>query len=366
MLGSMSVSSSSQGASNQGRPPPQLNKELPQRVSPSTHPRPSQSQHPGGRYDQNHRVPHTAPAPRQGNSASYNHPSTAPSNSGRLYSPPPQHYGFGPPPSQPAQNRPPPSSSYPSRSPQPPQQPPGSRVNAGMPASNDPHDLFPLFRAANASNSGALSPAELGSALVNGDYTAFDRDTVTMMIRMFDRDNNGRVGFDEFVALWRFLAAWRELFDRFDEDRSGRISFDEFNKALVSFGYRLSQSFIELLFTTFDRKGRGKVAPIPGQKQGMSFDLFVQACLTLKRMTDVFKRYDEDRDGYITLGFEEFLTGMWISCLLTTFHSHLFSFLTDSISHGQKSCSFRNIMDEKAIDIETTPTLYHDQCHVAL
>lgn len=25
-------------------------------------------------------------------------------------------------------------------------------------------------------------------------------------------------------------------------------------------------------------------------------------------MTDVFKRYDDDRDGYITLSFEEFIT----------------------------------------------------------
>jgi hypothetical protein len=41
----------------------------------------------------------------------------------------------------------------------------------------------------------------------------------------------------------------------------------------------------------------------------MSFDLFVQACISLKRMTDVFKRYDDDRDGYITVSFEEFLTG---------------------------------------------------------
>ena len=46
-----------------------------------------------------------------------------------------------------------------------------------------------------------------------------------------------------------------------------------------------------------------------GRNMGLSFDLFVQACISLKRMTDVFKRYDEDRDGYITLSFEEFLTG---------------------------------------------------------
>lgn len=44
----------------------------------------------------------------------------------------------------------------------------------------------------------------------------------------------------------------------------------------------------------------------------MSFDIFVQSCITLKRMTDVFKRYDEDRDGYVTFAFEEFLTGKCI------------------------------------------------------
>lgn len=45
----------------------------------------------------------------------------------------------------------------------------------------------------------------------------------------------------------------------------------------------------------------------------MSFDLFVQSCIILKRMTDVFKKYDDDRDGYITLSFEEFLTGTFLS-----------------------------------------------------
>ncbi len=100
-------------------------------------------------------------------------------------------------------------------------------------------------------------------------------------------------------GLWGFLAAWRALFDRFDEDESGHISFDEYAKALVAFGYRLSSPFVNLLYTTYDKSGEGK----------MSFDLFVQSCIILKRMTDVFKKYDDDRDGYITLSFEEFLTG---------------------------------------------------------
>lgn len=54
-----------------------------------------------------------------------------------------------------------------------------------------------------------------------------------------------------------------------------------------------------MMYGIYDRRGANS----------MSFDLFVQSCISLKRMTDVFKRYDKDRDGVITLTFEEFLTG---------------------------------------------------------
>lgn len=145
---------------------------------------------------------------------------------------------------------------------------------------------------------GQLSEKELSAALVNGDWTAFDPQTVRMMIRMFDSDRSGTIGFEEFCGLWSFLASWRTLFDRFDQDRSGNISLDEFSNALVAFRYRLSDRFVETLFRTYDKRNEGV----------MSFDLFVQACISLKRMTDVFKRYDDDRDGYITLSFEDFLT----------------------------------------------------------
>jgi Ca2+-binding EF-hand superfamily protein len=94
-----------------------------------------------------------------------------------------------------------------------------------------------------------------------------------------------------YSGLWGFLSAWRGLFDKFDEDRSGSISYNEFSDALIAFGYRLSPGFVHLLYSTYDRQ----------RKNAISFDLFVQACISLKRMTDVFKKYDDDRDGYITL-----------------------------------------------------------------
>lgn len=156
-----------------------------------------------------------------------------------------------------------------------------------------------MFKAVDKSGTGQLTEKELRAALVNGDWTSFDPHTVKMMIRMFDVDKTGSINFDEFCGLWSFLAAWRNLFDRFDEDHSGYISFDEYSKALVAFGYRLTPTFVGILYRTYEKGAGGN----------MSFDLFVQSCIGLKRMTDVFKRYDEDRDGYITLSFEEFLTG---------------------------------------------------------
>ncbi|KAI9701676.1 MAG: hypothetical protein M1820_006447 [Bogoriella megaspora] len=206
---------------------------------------------------------------------SYSNP-PPPSNYGYTSPPPPADYGQGPRPTG-YHNRPPVSHRPPSTPAPPPKD------------GNDRDSLWPIFQAVDKDRSGHLSEKELRTALVNGDWSAFDPHTVRMMIRMFDLDRSGTIDFDEFCGLWGFLAAWRGLFDRFDVDRSGSISLQEFQEALVAFGYRLSPNFVKLLFGTYD-KGRG-----------LSFDLFVQACISLKRMTDVFKKYDDDRDGYITL-----------------------------------------------------------------
>ncbi|KAH8675497.1 hypothetical protein BX600DRAFT_507734 [Xylariales sp. PMI_506] len=222
-------------------------------------------------------VPHSAHRnsdPRRlSPSGQYHHPGQS------VMSPPPQATGPRPTAhSRPvATSRPPPS--------------PAPQERGGDPT------LLPLFKAVDKAGTGQLSERELSAALVNGDWTAFDPQTVRMMIRMFDSDRSGTIGFEEFCGLWSFLASWRTLFDRFDQDRSGNISLDEFNNALVAFRYRLSPRFVKLLFDTYDKRNEGV----------MSFDLFVQACISLKRMTDVFKKYDDDRDGYITLGFEDFL-----------------------------------------------------------
>ncbi|KAJ4343040.1 hypothetical protein N0V87_000758 [Didymella glomerata] len=273
---------------SQGSRPPRTSSARPDYNKPAPAPPTAQHSHrPEERYGGRPQSYEQRPPPGAYNDNRYDSRyDSRPSHQG-IGSPPPANYGHGPPP-QGFHGRPPIAQQQrPPPTPAPPRD------------ANDRDALWKLFGAVDRNQSGSLTEAELRTALVNGDWSPFDAHTVRMMIRMFDTDRSGSVNFDEFCGLWGFLSAWRGLFDRFDADHSGSISYAEFNEALIAFGYRLSQQFVTLLYRTYDRGGRNE----------MSFDLFVQACISLKRMTDVFKKYDEDRDGYITLSFEEFLTG---------------------------------------------------------
>uniref|UniRef100_A0A672T7M4 Programmed cell death 6 n=1 Tax=Sinocyclocheilus grahami TaxID=75366 RepID=A0A672T7M4_SINGR len=108
-----------------------------------------------------------------------------------------------------------------------------------------------------------------------------------------------------------------------DKDRSGAISDTELQQALsngitpkqmivlfqpkktlnfkrfsLCTGYRLSDQFYNTLIEKFDRQKRSQVA----------FDDFIQCCIVLQRLTDVFRRYDTDQDGWIQVSYEQYLS----------------------------------------------------------
>jgi Ca2+-binding EF-hand superfamily protein len=74
----------------------------------------------------------------------------------------------------------------------------------------------------------------------------------------------------EFVGLWGYLDQWRNLFRRFDADGSGAIDRGEFSNALQSFGYRLSDKFVNLLFASYDKRGETPELQLGEEPAGLS------------------------------------------------------------------------------------------------
>ncbi|EIE85454.1 hypothetical protein RO3G_10164 [Rhizopus delemar RA 99-880] len=123
------------------------------------------------------------------------------------------------------------------------------------------------------------------------------------MVNMFDTDNSGTINYNEFIGLWKYIEDWKRCFQAFDVDRSGSINESEMGNALRSFGFNVSPRFVHTLIQKFDRfatmnnTGKGDV----------TFDNFVQACVTVKTLTDSFKQFDNDHDGWIQINYEQFL-----------------------------------------------------------
>jgi len=145
---------------------------------------------------------------------------------------------------------------------------------------------------------------ELQSALVNGNFTKFDLDTVKMLMNIFDTDRSGTIGFNEFQGLWRYIKDWQDVFKHFDRDHSGSIDGHELASALSSFGYKFSPAILSLIEQKY---ASGPTAMGYGPSPGITFDRFVRACVVVKTLTESFQAVDTDRDGWIQINYEQFL-----------------------------------------------------------
>ncbi|TDL27289.1 EF-hand [Rickenella mellea] len=178
----------------------------------------------------------------------------------------------------------------------------------GPPPGADPM-LWQWFSSVDTDRSGSISATELQRALVNGNWSNFDLDTIKMLMGIFDTDRSGTIGFAEFAGLWKYISDWQEAFRRFDRDGSGSIDQRELAQALHSYGYNLSPSLIGLIEAKYASPPSDGYGPPPG----ITFDRFVRACVVVKTLTKLFQDADTDRDGWIQINYEQFM-----SMVLTT------------------------------------------------
>ncbi|KAK9765786.1 hypothetical protein K7432_005602 [Basidiobolus ranarum] len=161
------------------------------------------------------------------------------------------------------------------------------------------HDrqLQDWFKAVDSDGNGKLTTEELQNALLNDNMSQFNLETVRLMMNMFDRDQSGYIDIYEFVGLWRYIEKWRACFRNFDRDGSGSIDAGELKHALRTFGYNIGDRLIHTVILKYDRHGKGDI----------TFDSFIQVCVTIHSLTSSFRNFDTDSDGWVYINYEQFL-----------------------------------------------------------
>ncbi|KAJ1274116.1 hypothetical protein BS78_05G038100 [Paspalum vaginatum] len=172
-----------------------------------------------------------------------------------------------------------------------------SLVPSAFPPGTDPN-VVACFQAADRDGSGMIDDKELQAAL-SGYNQSFSLRTVHLLMYLFTNTNVRKIGPKEFTNVFYSLQSWRAIFERFDRDRSGKIDTSELRDALLSLGYSVSPTVLDLLVSKFDKTG--------GKNKAIEYDNFIECCLTVKGLTEKFKEKDTAYSGSATFTYEAFM-----------------------------------------------------------
>ncbi|XP_072031112.1 calpain-9-like isoform X3 [Amphiura filiformis] len=113
--------------------------------------------------------------------------------------------------------------------------------------------------------------------------SGFTLESCKSMVAMSDDDRSGKLGFEEFLELWRDIGTWKKVFKKYDKDGSGTFNAYELRSALRAVGYKLSQkTFGAMVLRYADKESQ------------ITFDNFIASAIKLKHM---FTTFNENKSG---------------------------------------------------------------------
>ncbi|XP_077522326.1 calpain-B-like isoform X12 [Amblyomma americanum] len=124
----------------------------------------------------------------------------------------------------------------------------------------------------------------------------FALDVCRSMVALMDDDHSGKLGLDEFRALWILIRTWKNVFTAFDKDGSGYLNTFELRAALNSAGYQVNQHILKALVLRY------------GNDDGnIAFEDFIGCAVKLRTMIEVFKEKDTRSIGSAVFTIDEWL-----------------------------------------------------------
>jgi ankyrin repeat protein len=150
-----------------------------------------------------------------------------------------------------------------------------------------------------------LTIEELQSALLNNRGLRFSITTVKYLVSIFDQNDDGVIGFEEFHPLWNYLNEWRQMFDSFDFDHNGTIDATELDSVMAHYRLNVSTHILDQIVMKYApsswQAGHGN---IPARAQ-MDLDHFVCVCVSVRRMCELYEECSAG--GQSSVSIDDFL-----------------------------------------------------------
>jgi Ca2+-binding EF-hand superfamily protein len=161
-----------------------------------------------------------------------------------------------------------------------------------------PQDLAKLkswFDQIDRDKSGTIEAHELQHVTFDG--RPLGMEAAQKLIKVFDKDRNGRITFVEYASMHQFITKVRQAFITADTDRSGRIEAREVFQALAGAGLNFVSfnSILELLHK-YDKT-----------RLGLSWEEFLMLAAHCAHCKSIFEWNDKDRDGWITINLDQLI-----------------------------------------------------------
>ncbi|GAB1223339.1 hypothetical protein ENUP19_0143G0004 [Entamoeba nuttalli] len=165
-------------------------------------------------------------------------------------------------------------------------------------SANDFRELQDWFKKIDKDKSGTLELDELLKAKWPKDMK-MNNDTIKRLMLIFDADNNGSIGFYEFIALYNWVKLCIATFKHFDVDQSGSLDITELQVALPQLGFNLNkQSCDALIRANKNLIGKKKL----NQVQFICATSYLAQCRTIYQLT-----FDTHRDQLDPVEFDKFI-----------------------------------------------------------
>ncbi|XP_078313681.1 calpain-9-like isoform X1 [Crassostrea virginica] len=167
------------------------------------------------------------------------------------------------------------------------------------PVDKEKEDHFKRFFHSVSGEDMEVSPYELKTALNEAlqkdpQHHHLGIEACKTFVSLLDVDGSGKLGFTEFLYLWKLLQNWKRLFYQYDVDGSGMLNSFELRRVLGAAGFKVDNSTMKSLVWRFaDEKFR------------ISLDSYF---LCLGRIMKLFNDFDKlKKNDKVTFSLSEWL-----------------------------------------------------------